>query len=140
MADDFFKTAERMRDGSRVLQSNSQYHLACYSAGYVVECYLKIFIEKTPSVTTAAHGHNVNNLNSSLQYAYSSGATVPASLRPFLMDITSDCPSIFSLWHPRKRYDDTSGWDNSATCTSFIEEQELCFDKLVAMYIANILP
>jgi HEPN domain-containing protein len=45
MPENFFNAAERMRDSSRLLHNTAHWHNACYMAGYVVECYLKIFLQ-----------------------------------------------------------------------------------------------
>lgn len=141
MADNFYKTAERMSDGCRVMHSSSLHHLTCYLSGYVVECYLKCLVQKTPSIFSSprSFSHSVSSLNRDLQYAYSASALGPASMRPFVIDISRLCPKISSDWDPNKRYDDSSGWDASVS-QLYVDEQEKCFDKVVEMYIANIIP
>ena len=135
MADNFRITAERMRDSSILLHDNNHFHNACYLAGYVCECYLKVIVENTPHLRRPRdYGHNITDLI----FAITSGSTIPAQFRPFLINIAVDCASIISSWNPNSRYNDTSGWDD-AKSDQFQIEMEKCFDKVADMYISNII-
>lgn len=142
MADNFRVTAERMRYSSKLLHENNHYHNACYLAGYVCECYIKAIVERS-SMTRHLYGsggynHNLLALNTDLQYAITSGSTIPAQFRPFLLNLTVDCASITNDWNPNSRYDDTSGWDQNKS-NQFQIEMEKCFDKVADMYISSLI-
>ena len=142
MPDNFRITAERMRDSSKLLHENNHFHNSCYFAGYVCECYLKIIVENS-GITRRLFGaggynHNLLNLNTDLQYAITSGSTIPAGFKTFLIDIAVDCASIISSWNPNSRYDDTSGWDQ-AKSNQFQVEMEKCFNQVADMYISNVI-
>lgn len=134
MADNFLKTAEQMKESSKVLNANSHFHNSCYIAGYVAECYLKTLAEKGLG-STPRRTHDLI----ALHYAVSSGATLPALFSPYLLDMSLDCPQIYTKWNPAKRYDDSSGWDNPSTSLDFQDEQEKCFRQLAQMRSSGLI-
>jgi hypothetical protein len=135
MADNFRVTAERMRYSSKLLHENNHFHNACYLAGYVCECYLKVIVENAPNLKSPkAYKHNITDLI----YAITSASTIPAQFRPFLINYAVDCATITSSWSPNSRYDDTSGWDQNKS-NQFQLEMEKCFDKVAEMYISSLI-
>lgn len=144
MADNYLKTAERMYDSSRLLHKQSHFHNACYLSGYVAECYLKIMVQKTPTITTPLYGkqglgHNIHRINSELHYAISSSTVTPSLFRAHLLDMPIDCPKIYNQWNPLSRYDDATGWDNFSESQYFQDEQDKCFEKITEMYVSNLI-
>jgi HEPN domain-containing protein len=135
MADNFLKTAERMYESSGRLHNDGHHHNACYLAGYVAECYLKILVENTLSVPARAYSHKISDLH----YALSSSTTIPNNFRTYLLDMPTDCPNIHSSWNPAKRYDDASGWDNPTLSLDFQVEREKCFLKIVQLRTSGII-
>lgn len=144
MPDNFFVTAKRMNDSAQTLHEQHHHHIACYLAGYVAECYLKLLVEKEPTITTSiagrgGYGHNVRQMNIDLNHAISSGASI-GGLGGYLIDLSIDCPNIYGGWHPLKRYDDSAGWNNSITSDYFQNERKKCFEMIAKMYIDNFIP
>jgi hypothetical protein len=73
MADNFLDTAERMHDSSKELHKLNHNHNACYLAGYVGECYLKLIVDQTTSLSSPRrYGHDINRMNTALHYFISS--------------------------------------------------------------------
>ncbi len=142
MPDNFFVTAERMHDSSKLLHEETHYHNACYTAGYVAECYLKILVLQMsmprPLFGRSGYGHDVSLLNSEiLSYISSNSAVSPFSR--YSLDMGVSCPSIYTSWNPLKRYDDTSGWDNDLVSNNFQHEQGICFEKIISMYVDGLI-
>lgn len=145
MADNYLKTAERMYNSSKLLHQQSHFHNACYLAGYVAECYLKILVQKTPAITIPLFGnkgfkHDINRINAELHYVISSSTVAPSLFKSHLLDMSIDCPKICNQWNPLRRYDDSTGWDNLSESQFFQEEQVKCFDKITEMYVSNLIP
>ncbi|MBK7524410.1 MAG: hypothetical protein IPI53_09680 [Saprospiraceae bacterium] len=135
MPDNFIKTAERMRDSSMVLHSKEHFHNACYLAGYVCECYLKVIVQNDPNLRRPrTFRHSITDMI----YAITSATTIPAQFRPFILNLNVDCASLIANWNPNNRYDDASGWDQ-AKSNQFQIEMEKCFDKVADMYISQII-
>jgi HEPN domain-containing protein len=135
MPDNFRITAERMRDSSKLLHENSHFHNACYFAGYVCECYLKVIVENDSNLRRPrTYSHSITDLI----YAITSASTIPAQFRPFLLNYAVDCASIISSWNPNSRYDDASSWDQ-VTSNQFQVEMEKCFNQVADMYISNVI-
>ncbi len=133
MADNFLDTAERMRDSCIFLHKQKHFHNACYMAGYVVECYLKLVGSIGSSVfNPLAVRHNINRMNTELNYRVTSATTLSA-IRPYLIDVAVDCPNICAAWDPLKRYEDKSLSWNEALSNEFQIEQEKCFDMINKM-------
>jgi HEPN domain-containing protein len=139
MPDSFFTTADRMHDSSRVLHGNHHYHNACYTAGYVVECYMKLMIELTPSLgTPRSFSHRISDMNNELQYAISSSTTI-AAYSSYLLDLSTECSEILSKWNPIKRYADPSAWDSAIVSEQFQQEMEKCYNKVIELHIAGLI-
>lgn len=139
MPDNFFISAERMHDSSQKLHETHHYHNACYLAGYVGECYLKILIMKALSHRQPRqYGHKIHEMDVDLQYASTNMPTI-GSFRHYLINMASDCPNIHA-WNPGKRYDDSSGWETEIASQSFQEEQKKCFHQVATMFVAGIIP
>ena len=144
MPDNFFVTAERMNDSAQVLHEGHHHHTACYLAGYVAECYLKLLVAKEPAITTPITGrggysHGVRRMNGDLHHAISNGIAI-SGLGGYLIDLLLDCPNIYFDWDPSKRYDDSAAWDNQTTSDNFQSERKKCFEMIAKMYIDNFIP
>ncbi|WPO92573.1 hypothetical protein [Chryseobacterium sp. HR92] len=141
MADNFIHSAERMRDSSNILHLNKDFHNSCYMAGYVVECYLKIFMNFSlpiPSSNPRSYGHNINQLSADLYYAATSAASASA-YRSYIIDVHTECNNIINTWNPIKRYEDNpNAWDETMSI-NFHQEKEKCFDILTKMTIDNVI-
>ncbi|WP_162996423.1 hypothetical protein [Mucilaginibacter celer] len=135
MAENFFNAAERMRDSARVLHDSSQWHNACYLAGYVAECYFKIFLQfGIVSGSPRSYSHNFQRLSVDLIYAATSSATA-AAYRPYLLNVNIECPNISSNWIPGGRYFDTASEWGEILSNSFQVEKEKCFEMITKMVI-----
>lgn len=138
MPDNFIKTAERMHDSGKQLDECGHYHNACYLAGYVGECYLKLIVGKIPNLNNPRnYGHKISDMERDIHFTLTS-ATNLGTLRAYLINMAVDCPNIHQ-WSPNKRYDDASGWDNPIASAAFQLEQEKCFDQIVAMYVDGVI-
>lgn len=141
MADNFIDTAERMRDSSNTLHCEKDFHNACYLAGYVVECYLKLFMRfslPTPAATPRGYGHDIKNLGIDLFYAATSSASASA-YRNYILDAQTLCPNIINSWDPFKRYEGNPTQWNETMSISFQSEKEKCFDMLAKMTVDNVI-
>lgn len=141
MADNFIHSAERMRDSSNILHFNKDFHNSCYMAGYVVECYLKIFMSfslPSSSSTPRSYAHDINRLSTELSYAATSSAAASA-YRNYIIDVQTECSNIINTWNPIKRYEgNPSLWDEMMS-NNFHQEKEKCFDMVTKMTIDNII-
>lgn len=139
MPDNFFITAEQMRDSSKVLHHESHFHNACYLSGYVGECYLKLLVGQIPSGSSPrTYRHNLQNLYQDLLHFTTSSANT-SNLRRYLLDMPIDCPNIHAQWSPNKRYDDNAGWNNQTMSQSFQNDKEKCYDKIIEMFVDGII-
>jgi HEPN domain-containing protein len=137
MPDNFLVTAERMHDSSKLLHDANHYHNACYTAGYVAECYLKILV-RLVSGNPRQYGHDVVRLFNDIDNQINTASTA-THLRNYLIDMRINCPNIYN-WNPNKRYEDNGNWDNNTMSNSFQQEQEICFAKIISMYIDGLIP
>lgn len=133
MADNFYATAKRMYKSSKTLHDNSEYHNACYLAGYVVECYAKIVVGLsygfTPSELAKEFSHDLKKLNKELQYIITH-----SSYSPYIVDMRSDFATLLlnvAKWHPIKRYSSNT-WSQQNSNT-FQTEIQLAMQKLAQM-------
>ena len=55
MADDYVKTADKMMFDARTLREAGAHRNACYLAGYVVECTLKVLLDKAGLAPEKTH-------------------------------------------------------------------------------------
>lgn len=138
MPDNFFVAAERMNDSSKVLSDSNQYHNACYLAGYVGECYLKLLVESISTLGPAKkYSHQVSKMYKAIDQAVTGSTGIP-QFRHYLIDMDVDCP-LMQKWKPEIRYEDTSSWDNPTTNAAFQVEKDQCFDKITKMYLDGII-
>jgi hypothetical protein len=131
MADDFYATAKRMHKSSKTLHNNSEYHNACYLAGYVVECYAKIVVQVFGTRSPRTFGHNINNLNTELGNLL----TGNSSLSDYILDGPNDFSSILTYWNPvSMRYrSDANTISNQNISDNFQNEVQLAMAKLAQM-------
>lgn len=141
MADNFKETAKKMSKSAELTKDADHHHISCYLAGYVVESYLKIIVDSVSSIsqTPISFGHNLTNLNSGIQSALSASAFGPARLRPFIIDVSTQCPNIFRKWNPSHRYDVSCGWDSDLESGNFSREQLICLSVITNMEVSGII-
>ncbi len=139
MPDNYIQTAKRMRESSQTLHTNLEFHNSCYMAGYVVECYLKIFFGLGFTTNTPrSFGHNIVQINANLQFAVSNSAAA-AAFKSYLVDMATECPNISSTWNPNKRYEEeTLEWVEGMS-DSFQIEKEKCFSMIAKMKIDGVI-
>ena len=141
MADNFFDTAERMRDASKLLHGAKHFHNACYTAGYVVECYLKVLLQLgVPGVSgnPKSFRHDIKKLGSLLNYAATSAAST-STYRKYILNVSSDCSNIIGGWDPFKRYEEKALVWVEPTSDAFQIEMERCYDMVVRMFLDKII-
>ena len=134
--DNYYDTAKRMYKSSKTLHNNSEYHNACYLAGYVVECYAKVIVGLSYGFThndLKEFSHNLRRLDNELQYvlAHSAYAT-------YIVDMRTDFSSILSggsKWNPIKRYAEDLGEWNAIHSTNFQNQSRIAMQKLAQMDI-----
>jgi hypothetical protein len=131
MADDFYATAKRMHKSSKTLHNNSEYHNACYLAGYVVECYAKIVVQVFGTGNPRRFGHSINNLNTELRNLLAGNS----SLSDYILDDPNDFSSILTQWNPvSMRYrSDANIISNQNISNDFQNEIQLAMAKLAKM-------
>lgn len=123
--DSFFDTANRMYKSSKTLHDNSEYHNACYLAGYVIECYAKILVQRAygfDNKTVASEFcHDLKSLNKELKYIFTN-----TSEPLYGIDMSTVFETILSgiyKWNPIKRYS-ADLWKKEA---SILYQQEILF-------------
>lgn len=132
--DNFYDTAKRMHKSSETLHNNGEYHNACYLAGYVVECYAKIVVDlSVSSPTPRSFGHDINRLNTELQYLLGNNS----SLSSYILDGHTDFRQIILYWNPvNLRYIETQNSISSQTISNdFQNEIQLAMQKLAQMQL-----
>lgn len=87
MPDNFFSTAERMYDSSKILHQKSHFHNASYMAGYVLECYGKIGLSLDPKLNPKDYGHKIGKINSELQYLLTNSSVI-SSHKQYIIDMS----------------------------------------------------
>jgi hypothetical protein len=137
MADDFYATAKRMHKSSKTLHNNSEYHNACYLAGYVVECYAKIIVglsyDFVPSELGKEFSHDLKELNKELQYVITY-----STYSAYIVNMRTDFSTILlnvTKWHPIKRYTSNTNTWNQQNSNDFQAEIQLAMQKLAQMKI-----
>lgn len=131
--DNFYDTAKRMYKSSETLHNNSEYHNACYLAGYVVECYAKIIVGVFSTGIPRRFGHNISNLDIELQNILSGNS----SLSAYIMSGPADFNSVLSNWNPGNlRYTESSlTLSNQILSSNFQTEIQTAMQKLAQMEI-----
>lgn len=138
MPDDFFSTAERMYDSSKVLHKISHFHNASYMAGYVLECYGKILLSLDPTLNPRSYGHRIININNELQYLLTNSSVI-GSHRQYIIDMSHQCPNVLNTWSPHNRYADSlSSW-NGTVSQNFQNEVAVCWEQIIKMNIDGII-
>lgn len=142
MSDSFLDTAKRMHKSSEILHQNDDFHNACYLAGYVVECYAKILVEKYSSNygnnrTARSFSHNLNHLNTEMQYILSGNN----SLSSYILNASTDFINILAKWNPVSlRYVDNTNKINSKNISDdFQAEIDLAMQKITKMQIDGVI-
>lgn len=109
----YFQTAERMLQSSKILHENNQFFNACYLAGYVVECYQKIVIQILDSNPKMIH--DLDELKEHYKRLKATRRGQRLVKDSLAVDIEAKFPSVFQLWNPTHRYDDTHKWDEESS-------------------------
>jgi hypothetical protein len=149
MADDFAKTADRMMFDARTLREAGSFRNACYLAGYVVECTLKVLLDKAGMAPE--HTHDLESLHDEVAQLLLLGNTVvarygdPASLAPTLLQQIAPpkprkgrSPRYFCHWDPEHRYDG-SRWDSAQISDDYLREADKSIDVIIQMSIDGVL-
>lgn len=102
-------------------------------AGYVIECYTKIIVNRFSTETPRSYGHDLNRLNIAIQHILSGNS----SLSPFILNGSLDFVTILSNWNPvTLRYiDSANSLHNQSLSTSFQDEIQFAMHKLAELYI-----
>jgi hypothetical protein len=137
MADDFYATAKRMHKSSKTLHDNSEYHNACYLAGYVVECYAKIVVQTYSTTSPRSFRHDINRLSTELNNLLQGNS----SLSHYVLDGPNDFSNILSQWNPvSMRYRPNANIiSNLNISTNFQGEIQLAMQKLAQMELDGII-
>lgn len=149
MNDDFAKTAERMMFDARTLRQAGAHRNACYLAGYVVECTLKVLLEKAG--LTPEYTHDLESLHDEVAQLLLLGNTVvarygdPSSLAPTLLQQIAPPkprknrgPRYYCHWDPEHRYDG-SRWDSEPMSEIYLREADKSIDVIIQMTIDGVL-
>ncbi len=137
MADNFVDTATRMNASCKELHNIKHWHNSCYTAGYVVESYQKIFISAgliPTGLSASRYSHDIQRLRNELAAQVLVSSTAGAN-RAYLIDIEVECPNIFQEWEPIKRYIESTNCWVEAKSVEFIIEQQKCFDMIQKMIV-----
>lgn len=123
----YFNTAERMYKSSKILHDNKQFFNACYLAGYVVECFQKTVIEILNQDPKKIH--DLEDLKRQYKSLKATRRGQDLAKKNLFVDIESKFPTIFSVWHPTHRYDDSYTWTEESSI-KFQEELKHCLHLL----------
>ena len=147
MPDNFYKTAERTMDASEILDGHQSEpsHIACYLAGYVVECAGKEIVmqklQTTPEAVAHAFVHNLKDVSKWL-VALALDATLSANIPPgHWPEFEIDAPTILKgihKWQPGKRYQENCGWD-AVRRGLYLTEARSVMQKLTQLRVAGII-
>lgn len=135
--DSFFDTANRMYKSSKTLHDNSEYHNACYLAGYVIECYAKIIVDVSSSNKRAkSFRHSLSDLEAELKNI----AQYDASLANYILEGSLDFPSVLHNWDPVKtRYADNQNTQyNQSLSATFQNEIFFAMEKIGEMKVNGL--
>ena len=133
--DSYYDTAQRMYKSAKILHNNSEYHNACYLAGYVLECYSKIVVGMSYPLThqelSKEFSHDLEKLRKELDYILAS-----SSISAHIRNLRAECPTIISgqfKWNPIKRYiQDRDRW-NQANSNNYQSEVEIVMTEIARM-------
>lgn len=95
--DNFYKTANRCFNSSKILHSNVEYFNACYLGGYVLECYGKLIFQKiysTPPEDMKCYGHDVKKIIREIQQLLADPSPGGLLNPLYIIDLTHNCPTI----------------------------------------------
>lgn len=137
MSDSFLDTAKRMYSSSKLLHNNNDFHNSCYLAGYVVECYAKIIVEKYTTKSAKSFSHNINKLNTELHQILAGNMTISS----YILSGNTDYINIFTKWNPVSlRYVDNTNKINSKNISDdFQAEIDLAMQKITKMQIDGVI-
>lgn len=134
---------------ARTLRQAGSHRNACYLAGYVVECTLKLLLKQEGQ--TPAHTHDLESLHDEVAQLLLLGNTVvarygdPAGLAPTLLrqilppqQRKGRSPRHFCHWDPEHRYDG-SRWDSEPMSETYLREADKSIDVIIQMTIDGIL-
>lgn len=119
MDDQYRKTSERMYSSAFLLHNNRQFFNACYLAGYVIECYQKLVIQILGSDPRMIH--NLEDLKAHYKQLKNTSKARQYLKQGIILDIEQKCPTVFLMWHPTHRYDESHEW-NEQNSIQFQEE------------------
>jgi hypothetical protein len=120
MADNYRVTAKRTGASSAVLHNSKEFFNACYLGGYVIECCQKLLLESVTNAGTWNY-HELDDLHRDYKakvYALKKSRHPKASQlikAHAIVDIDKLFKTIFETWHPKYRYDDAHGWDETTS-------------------------
>ncbi|HEO64409.1 MAG TPA: hypothetical protein ENI73_00920 [Spirochaetes bacterium] len=143
--DNYYLTAGRSFRSSHILHENDEFHMACYLAGYVIECYAKcvvMIVQGANSNQRKKFGHNLEKLNKEIDYLLNDSTISGLIDSKYLISIKIDCPTILighNKWDPLNRYDDSGYWDNENTSLSYQNEIKNVMNILKLMRTDGIL-
>ena len=131
MADNYRFTAERTQRSSKALHDSENYFDACYLAGYVVECYMKV-LYKHVTKNDPALVHDLSKLKSQLKGIKKVSTATALQKKGFWLDVEQYCQRICKDWDPKYRYDDAHPWDEG-TSTAFQNEIKRCLAQIARL-------
>ena len=137
MADDYQNTAVRMLADANVLKSGGRWFGTCYLSGYVVECYGKIVIEKFSPTAAASLNHSVRSINRGMLGISQSIGSIAAK---YCLDLSVNCATIYSHWHPSKRYaNDNAIWNTQAIAEQYFNEAKKALNVITQMKLDGVI-
>lgn len=138
--DNYRITATVCMTDARKLQLAGSHRNACYLAGYVVECIIKVLIQCSGG-ERLIRSHKLDQLADQLaKLSLTAGARAmkcgdPRRLAPTITGPREGTSSTLKLsecscdWNPDYRYDG-SHWDNPAKSSAYITEAQQALDML----------
>lgn len=130
--DSYYDTAKRMYQSSKTLHNSGEYHNACYTAGYIVECYAKIIVGLHHGYTLAQiksrFSHSLTGLDANIvQYILQN-----SQYAQYSRNLANEFSHLMG-WNPYKRYVQQSGEWNSIASNNIQSQIPLAMQLLAQM-------
>ncbi len=107
--DDFAASARRHLTDAAVLYNQARWDGTVYLTGYVIECALKMLVERWLRLSGPSFSHRIDELEAAVLGDRDFELLVALSPTPRPMRLGRSAPTIVSQHHPNRRYF-ADGW------------------------------
>jgi HEPN domain-containing protein len=147
--DNFAETADTMMQDAVKLHRDGSHRNACYLAGYVVECTMKVLLQQA-GASTAPKVHDLESLHDEIVALTLLGNAIiarygdPSALAPTMMHQVSPAKTKggkvvhYCHWDPGHRYDGAR-WVNPTASADYLREADRCHETIIQMTLDGVL-